>query len=108
MLIVVDFEPTELFAQIVKTVPATTCVGVPQIVPLLVPKLSPAGKVALMAQEVMAPEPVRVGVSGKSVLVNPLVSVKLSGEYAIVGTSSTMTMVMVVELAPAVLRAVMV
>ena len=78
------------------------------IVPLLVPKLSPAGKVALMAHEVMAPEPVRVGVSGKSVLVNPLVSVKFSGEYAIVGTSSTMTMVMVVELAPAVLRAVMV
>ena len=35
MLIVVDFEPTELFAQIVKTAPAITWVGVPQIVPLL-------------------------------------------------------------------------
>ena len=80
----------------------------PQIVPLLVPKDKPLGKAGLIAQEVMAPEPVRVGVSGKSVLANPLVNVKFSGEYAIVGTSSTMTMVMVVELAPAVLRAVMV
>ena len=36
MLIVVDFEPAELFAQIVYTAPLITWVGVPQIVPLLV------------------------------------------------------------------------
>ena len=80
----------------------------PQTVPLLVPKDRPDGRLGLMAQEVIVPEPVTVAFSGKSVLANPLVSVKFSGEYAIVGTSSTMTMVMVVELAPAVLRAVMV
>ena len=55
MLIVVDFEPTELFAQIVKTAPAITCVGVPQIVPLLVPKFSPVGRLALIAQDVTLP-----------------------------------------------------
>ena len=52
----------------------------PQIVPLLVPKLRPAGKVALIAQEVIVPEPVTVAVSGKSVLAVLLVSVKFSGE----------------------------
>ena len=36
---------------------------------LLVPKLRPAGKVALMAHEVIVPEPVKVAFSGKSVLV---------------------------------------
>ena len=52
----------------------------PHMVPLLVPNERPLGSAGLMAQEVMAPEPVRVGVSGKSVLANPLVSVKFSGE----------------------------
>ena len=55
MLIVVDFEPAELFAQTVNTAPAITCVGVPQIVPLLVPKVSPVGRLALIAQEVALP-----------------------------------------------------
>ena len=55
MFIVVDFEPTELFAQIVNTAPAITCVGVPQIVPLLVPKVSPVGRLALIAQVVTLP-----------------------------------------------------
>ena len=40
----------------------------PQIVPLLVPKLRPAGKVALIAHEVIVPEPVKVALSGKSLL----------------------------------------
>ena len=43
-------------------------VGTPQIVPLLVPKLRPAGKVALISHEVISPEPVNVAFSGKSVL----------------------------------------
>ena len=55
MLIVVDFEPAELFAQIVNTSPATTTVGVPQIVPLLVSNVRPDGNEALMAHEVMLP-----------------------------------------------------
>ena len=55
MLTVVDLDPTELFAQIVNTAPETTTVGVPQIVPLLVPNESPLGKVGLMAHEVTLP-----------------------------------------------------
>ena len=55
MLIVVDFEPAELLAQMVKTAPGSTTVGVPQIVPLLVSKVSPVGGVALMAQVVTLP-----------------------------------------------------
>ena len=55
MLIVVDFEPAELFAQIVYTAPLITWVGVPQIVPLLVPKVSPVGRLALIAQDVTLP-----------------------------------------------------
>ena len=55
MLIVVDLDPTELFAQIVNTSPETTTVGVPQIVPLLVSKVRPEGNEALMAHEVTLP-----------------------------------------------------
>ena len=35
--------------------------GVPQIVPLVAPKERPSGKVALISQEVISPEPVMVG-----------------------------------------------
>ena len=63
-------------------------VGVPQIVPLLVPKFRPAGKVELIAQEVIAPEPVSVAFSGRSLLACPFVSVKFSGEYDNVGNWS--------------------
>ena len=55
MLIVVDFQPAELFAQIVNTSPETTIVGVPQIVPLLVSKVKPEGNDALIAHEVTLP-----------------------------------------------------
>ncbi len=55
MLTVVDVEPTELFAQIVNTSPATTTVGVPQIIPLLVSNVRPEGRVALMAHVVTLP-----------------------------------------------------
>jgi len=68
MLISVLVEPPELLAQMVKFVALRSWVEVPQIVPLPVPKFKPDGKVALMAQEVISPGPVRVGSSGKSVL----------------------------------------
>ena len=55
MLTVVDLEPAELFAQTVNTAPASTSLGVPQIVPLLVSKVRPDGNEALMAQEVTLP-----------------------------------------------------
>ena len=64
-------------------------VGVPQIVPLFVPKLRPFGNVSLISHDVIVPEPVKVGASGKSVLISFLVSVKSSGEYKSVGNSST-------------------
>ena len=80
MLISVLDEPPELFAQIVKLEVLNNCVGIPQIVPLLVPKFKPDGKVALMAQEVISPGPVRVGSSGKSLLTVLLVKFSELGE----------------------------
>ena len=68
MLTVAEDEPPLLFAQIVNALSVINEVGVPQMVPLLVPKLRPAGKVSLISQEVIAPGPVTVTVSGKSVL----------------------------------------
>ena len=77
-----------MFAQMVNVLSAINEVGVPQIVPLLVPKFRPAGKVELIAQEVIVPEPVSVAFSGRSLLACPFVSVKFSGEYESVGTWS--------------------
>ena len=82
--------------------------GMPQIVPLLVPKLRPAGKVPLISHEVMVPEPVTVALSGKSVLDCPFVSVRFSGEYESVGSWSRISMVIVVVFMPPELRAVIV
>ena len=78
-------EPPLLFAQIVNVLNVINEVGVPQMVPLLVPKFRPDGRLGLMAQEVIVPEPVTVAFSGKSVLDWPLVSVMLDGEYESVG-----------------------
>ena len=83
-------------------------VGVPQIVPLLVPKFRPAGKVELIAQEVIAPEPVSVAFSGRSLLACPFVSVKFSGEYDNVGNWSITSMVIVVVFTPPLFLAVIV
>ena len=85
MLTVAEDEPPLLFAQIVNVLSVINAVGVPQIVPLLVPKFRPDGRLGLMAQEVIVPEPVTVAFSGKSVLDWPLVSVMLDGEYESVG-----------------------
>ena len=57
-----------------------SCVGIPQIVPLFVPKFKPDGKVALISQEVISPGPVNVGARGKSLLTVLLVNDRSSGE----------------------------
>ena len=80
MLISALLEPPELLAQMVKFDVLNNCVGVPQIVPLLVPKFKPDGKVALISQEVISPGPVNVGASGKSLLTVLLVSSRVLGE----------------------------
>ena len=81
MLMVAKEEPPELLAQIVYVI-GLVCrtVGIPQIVPLSVPKLRPSGKVALISHEVIFPLPVSVALSGNSRLAVLLVSVKFSGE----------------------------
>ena len=86
MLTVAEDEPPLLLAQIVNVLNVINEVGVPQMVPLLVPKFRPDGRLGLMAQEVIVPEPVTVAFSGKSVLDWPLVSVMLDGEYESVGS----------------------
>ena len=80
MLISALTEPPELFAQIVKFEVENNCVGIPQIVPLLVPKFSPLGRLALIAHEVISPEPERIGTRGKSLLTVLLVNDRSSGE----------------------------
>ena len=80
MLISALVEPPELFAQIVKFEVENNCVGIPQIVPLFVPKFKPDGKVALMAQDVISPGPVNVGARGKSLLTVLLVNSRALGE----------------------------
>ena len=77
--------------------------GVPQIVPLLVPKLRPLGKVALISHDVMSPEPVSVAFNGKSLLCRPKVSTRVLGVYDKVGTSSFTVMLMLTLNEPPVL-----
>ena len=69
MLTVAELEPPLLLAQTVY-VTRLVCktVAIPQIVPLLVPKERPAGRSGEISHEVIAPEPVKVGASGKSLL----------------------------------------
>ena len=100
MLTVAEDEPPLLLAEIVNVLSVINDVGVPQMVPLLVPKDKPLGKAGLMVQDVIVPEPVTVAVSGKSVLAVLLVSVRFSGEYESVGSSSLIVMLMVAELEP--------
>ena len=69
MLTVALTEPPLLLAEIVNVLSVINDVGVPQIVPLLVPKDKPLGKAGLMVQDVIVPGPVTVAVSGKLVLV---------------------------------------
>ena len=105
---VAEVEPPLLFAQMVYVV-AVVCntVGMPQIVPLLVPKLRPVGRLPLISHDVMTPEPVSVAFSGKSMLASPLISVKFSGEYESIGTTSLIVMLMLVIELPLTFVAVM-
>ena len=80
MLTVAEDQPPLLLAQIVNVLSDIKEVGVPQIVPLLVPKDRPLGSAGLMAHEVIVPEPVKVAFSGKSLLWLSLVSTSVLGE----------------------------
>ena len=64
----------------------------PQIVPLLVPKVRPLGRLPLISQEVIMPGPVRLAINGKSLLAMLTVSIKFSGEYDSVGSWSMTVM----------------
>ena len=97
-----------MFAQMVKFEVLNNCVGMPQIVPLLRPKFKPEGKVALIAQEVISPGPVRVALSGKSMLTVLLVKFNELGTYERTGTWSTMVMLISALLEPPELFAQMV
>ena len=79
-VIVAFKEPPELLAQMVKFEVENNCVGTPHIVPLLVPKFKPVGRVALIAQEVISPLPTSVAFNGKSLLTVLLVKFSEVGE----------------------------
>ena len=89
MLRVTFTEPPLLFAQTVYVI-ALVCnmVGIPQIVPLLEPMFKPEGRLGLISQVTISPAPVKVGVSGKMLLVSFFVRVRFSGEYDNPGTLS--------------------
>ena len=108
MLTVAEDEPPLLLAQIVNVLSVINELGVPQIVPLLVPNVKPLGSAGLIAQEVIAPEPVSVAFSGRSLLVRFLVNVKSSGEYDKPGNWSRTSIVIVVVFVPPELRTVIV
>ena len=73
-------EPPELFAQTMYEVLAQSCVAVPYSVPLVLPNEIPVGRLVLFnSQEVIAPEPVMLGASGRLELTVLFVSVKFSG-----------------------------
>ena len=79
MLILALTEPPELLAQIVNVVLFILSVGIPQIVPLSLPKLNPLGKSSLMPHSRIIPGPVRVGASGRDALCVLLSRVRFSG-----------------------------
>ena len=73
-------EPPELFAHTLYAVVFHNCVAVPYSVPLLLPKEMPVGKLVLFnSQDVIIPEPLIAGVSGKSVEAVSFTSVRFSG-----------------------------
>ena len=100
--------PPVLVPVMVNMLRVSNSVGVPLSTPVEALKTRPLGTDGLMAHEVMVPEPVMVGESGRSLLAVLLVKSKSFGEYAIVGTSSLTTMVMVVVFVPPELRTVIV
>ena len=87
-------EPPVLVAVMVYIVRVSSSVGVPLSTPVKVSNDNPLGSDGLMAHEINSPEPVMVGESGRSLLAVLLVTSKSSGEYAMVGNSSTIVMLM--------------
>ena len=83
-------EPPVLFAHTLYAVVVHNWVAVPYSVPLPLPKEIPLGKFVLFSvQDVIVPEPVTLGTSGKSLDAVLLVKVTFSGLYVIpVGTWS--------------------
>ncbi len=103
---VAEEEPPELLAQIVNIFNDIRVVGVPQMVPLLDSKVSPAGKLGLISQLVTAPPP---GETVLGVITWSLVRVMFSGEYENVpGAVSLTVSVMVVVAEPPLFVAVIV
>ena len=86
--------PPVLVAVIVNIVRVSNSVGVPLSTPVEVLKDKPLGTEGLIAHDVNSPEPVTVGESGRSLLAVLLVMFKSFGKYAMVGTSSTIVMLM--------------
>ncbi len=86
MLMYAVADPPVFVAVIVNIERASNSVGVPLSTPVEALKTRPLGTDGLMAHEVMVPEPVMVGESGRSLLAVLLVKSKSFGEYAIVGT----------------------
>ena len=73
-------DPPELLAHTLYEVRVHNCVAVPYSVPLLFPKDIPVGRLVLFnSQDVIAPEPVMLGTSGKSLDAVLFVSVTFSG-----------------------------
>lgn len=103
MVIVAVSLPPALVAVIVYVVEDTIAVGVPEISPVEVEKVSPAGIEGDIAHVTTAPPPV-FGVA--VVIAVPLVSVKVFGEYAITGGASLIKMVTVSVALPPVFVAV--
>ena len=86
--------PPVLVAVMVNMLRVSNSVGVPLSVPFEVSKSKPLGTDGLMVQDTNSPEPVMVGKSGRSSEAVLLVMFKSFGKYAMVGTSSTIVMLM--------------
>ena len=86
--------PPVFVAVMVYIVRVSNSVGVPLSVPFEVSKERPLDTDGLMAHDTISPEPVMFGESGRSLETVLLVIIKSFGEYAIVGSSSTIVMLM--------------
>ena len=85
-------DPPVLFAHTLYEVRVHNWVAVPYSVPLLLPKEIPLGKLVLFnSQDVIEPEPVMLGTSGKSLDAVSLVKVTFSGEYVILDGTWSIT-----------------
>ena len=85
-------EPPELLAHTLYAVLVHSSVAVPYRVPLALPNDKPVGKLVLFSsQDVIAPEPVILGTSGKSLDTVFFVRVTFSGLYVTPEGTSSLT-----------------